>query len=154
MSWTEKIVLTPRSHCCTHVTLFLCTKRLSNQFTHHELCPFLFFQDRTRAALLDNLHDELHTHTQAMLGLGPEEDKLENGGHGGFLESFKVKKILLPIAVDRTGYGPVSPRITKDQGTQSDPKSGFWEKGFGFKARPGDQVEELFAKGPNPAKYF
>lgn len=29
-------------------------------------------------------------HTQTMLGLGPEEDKLENGGHGGFLESFKV----------------------------------------------------------------
>lgn len=51
----------------------------------------LFFQDRTRAALLDNLHDELHTHTQAMLGLGPEEDKFENGGHGGFLESFKVR---------------------------------------------------------------
>lgn len=46
------------------------------------------FQDRTRAALLDNLHDELHAHTQAMLGLGPEEDKFENGGHGGFLESF------------------------------------------------------------------
>lgn len=49
------------------------------------------FQDRTRAALLDNLHDELHAHTQAMLGLGPEEDKFENGGHGGFLESFKVR---------------------------------------------------------------
>lgn len=48
------------------------------------------FQDRTRAALLDNLHDELHTHTQVMLGMGPEEDKFENGGHGGFLESFKV----------------------------------------------------------------
>lgn len=48
-------------------------------------------QDRTRAALLDNLHDELHAHTQAMLGLGPEEDKFENGGHGGFLESFKVR---------------------------------------------------------------
>lgn len=55
----------------------------------HKLHP-LFFQDRTRAALLDNLHDELHAHTQAMLGLGPEEDKFENGGHGGFLESFKV----------------------------------------------------------------
>lgn len=26
-----------------------------------------------------------------MLGLGPEEDKFENGGHGGFLESFKVR---------------------------------------------------------------
>lgn len=50
-------------------------------------------QDRTRAALLDNLHDELHGHTQTMLGLGPEEDKLENGGHGGFLESFKVNPI-------------------------------------------------------------
>lgn len=53
--------------------------------------PALPFQDRTRAALLDNLHDELHVHTQAMLGLGPEEDKFENGGHGGFLESFKVQ---------------------------------------------------------------
>ncbi|XP_045368094.2 rap1 GTPase-activating protein 2-like isoform X4 [Camelus bactrianus] len=48
-----------------------------------------FPEDRTRAALLDNLHDELHAHTQAMLGLGPEEDKFESGGHGGFLESFK-----------------------------------------------------------------
>lgn len=52
--------------------------------------PSVCLQDRTRAALLDNLHDELHGHTQTMLGLGPEEDKLENGGHGGFLESFKV----------------------------------------------------------------
>ncbi|XP_009317108.1 PREDICTED: rap1 GTPase-activating protein 2 [Pygoscelis adeliae] len=51
--------------------------------------PPVFQKDRTRAALLDNLHDELHGHTQTMLGLGPEEDKLENGGHGGFLESFK-----------------------------------------------------------------
>lgn len=57
-------------------------------------------QDRTRAALLDNLHDELHAHTQAMLGLGPEEDKFENGGHGGFLESFKVRaQERLPTAV-------------------------------------------------------
>uniref|UniRef100_A0A8C7ZW67 RAP1 GTPase activating protein 2a n=1 Tax=Oryzias sinensis TaxID=183150 RepID=A0A8C7ZW67_9TELE len=52
-------------------------------------------QGRTRAALLDNLHDELHRQSQAMLGLGQvgEEDKLENGGHGGLLESFKVNKI-------------------------------------------------------------
>lgn len=60
--------------------------------------PILTPQDRTRAALLDNLHDELHGHTQTMLGLGPEEDKLENGGHGGFLESFKVKPCPLPTA--------------------------------------------------------
>uniref|UniRef100_A0A8D2PRN4 RAP1 GTPase activating protein 2 n=1 Tax=Zosterops lateralis melanops TaxID=1220523 RepID=A0A8D2PRN4_ZOSLA len=50
---------------------------------------FAKLEDRTRAALLDNLHDDLHGHTQTMLGLGPEEDKMENGGHGGFLESFK-----------------------------------------------------------------
>lgn len=50
------------------------------------------FQGRTRAALLDNLHDELHRQSQTALGLGQvgEEDKLENGGHGGLLESFKV----------------------------------------------------------------
>lgn len=50
------------------------------------------FQGRTRAALLDNLHDELHRQSQAALGLSQpgEEDKLENGGHGGLLESFKV----------------------------------------------------------------
>lgn len=63
---------------------------LCPQCQFHNSYPLLF-QDRTRAALLDNLHDELHAHTQAMLGLGPEEDKFENGGHGGFLESFKVR---------------------------------------------------------------
>lgn len=63
--------------------------RLCHQCQLHNAC--FPFQDRTRAALLDNLHDELHAHTQAMLGLGPEEDKFENGGHGGFLESFKVQ---------------------------------------------------------------
>lgn len=54
------------------------------------------FQGRTRAALLDNLHDELHRQSQATLGLGQagEEDKMENGGHGGLLESFKVNMSL------------------------------------------------------------
>uniref|UniRef100_A0A3P8UM57 RAP1 GTPase activating protein 2a n=1 Tax=Cynoglossus semilaevis TaxID=244447 RepID=A0A3P8UM57_CYNSE len=53
---------------------------------------FAKLEGRTRAALLDNLHDELHRQSQATLGLGQpgEEDKLENGGHGGLLESFKV----------------------------------------------------------------
>uniref|UniRef100_A0A3B4EZ31 Rap1 GTPase-activating protein 2-like n=1 Tax=Pundamilia nyererei TaxID=303518 RepID=A0A3B4EZ31_9CICH len=53
--------------------------------------PAIFKKGRTRAALLDNLHDELHRQSQSALGLGQvgEEDKLENGGHGGLLESFK-----------------------------------------------------------------
>lgn len=40
-----------------------------------------------------------------MLGLGPEEDKFENGGHGGFLESFKVQaQEWLGIAVAGSGW--------------------------------------------------
>ncbi|XP_073171824.1 rap1 GTPase-activating protein 2 isoform X13 [Lepidochelys kempii] len=69
---------------------FLLTKLINAENACCKSDKFAKLEDRTRAALLDNLHDELHTHTQAMLGLGPEEDKLENGGHGGFLESFKV----------------------------------------------------------------
>nr|XP_033778586.1 rap1 GTPase-activating protein 2 isoform X2 [Geotrypetes seraphini] len=68
---------------------FLLTKLINAEHSCCKSDKFAKLEDRTRAALLDNLHDELHTHTQAMLGLGPEEDKLENGGHGGFLESFK-----------------------------------------------------------------
>uniref|UniRef100_A0A674K5G0 RAP1 GTPase activating protein 2 n=1 Tax=Terrapene triunguis TaxID=2587831 RepID=A0A674K5G0_9SAUR len=68
---------------------FLLTKLINAENACCKSDKFAKLEDRTRAALLDNLHDELHTHTQAMLGLGPEEDKLENGGHGGFLESFK-----------------------------------------------------------------
>ncbi|XP_042821614.1 rap1 GTPase-activating protein 2 isoform X4 [Panthera tigris] len=68
---------------------FLLTKLTNAENACCKSDKFAKLEDRTRAALLDNLHDELHTHTQAMLGLGPEEDKFENGGHGGFLESFK-----------------------------------------------------------------
>ncbi len=51
-----------------------------------------YHQERTRSALLETLYEELHINSQAMMGLGGEEDKLENGGGGGggFFESFKV----------------------------------------------------------------
>ncbi|XP_035155226.1 rap1 GTPase-activating protein 2 isoform X5 [Callithrix jacchus] len=68
---------------------FLLTKLTNAENACCKSDKFAKLEDRTRAALLDNLHDELHAHTQTMLGLGPEEDKFENGGHGGFLESFK-----------------------------------------------------------------
>lgn len=49
-------------------------------------------QERTRAALLETLYEELHVHSQSMMGLGGDDDKMENGsGGGGFFESFKVK---------------------------------------------------------------
>lgn len=49
-------------------------------------------QERTRSALLETLYEELHLNSQAMMGVGGEDDKMENGsgGGGGFFESFKV----------------------------------------------------------------
>ncbi|KAG7484878.1 hypothetical protein MATL_G00054510 [Megalops atlanticus] len=70
---------------------FLLTKLINAENACYKSDRFAKLEGRTRAALLDNLHDELHRQTQAMLGLGvgSEEDKLENGSHGGLLESFK-----------------------------------------------------------------
>uniref|UniRef100_A0A8B9JBH2 RAP1 GTPase activating protein n=1 Tax=Astyanax mexicanus TaxID=7994 RepID=A0A8B9JBH2_ASTMX len=53
--------------------------------------PAVFRKERTRSALLETLYEELHINSQAMMGLGGEDDKLENGGggSGGFFESFK-----------------------------------------------------------------
>uniref|UniRef100_A0A673Z0K5 RAP1 GTPase activating protein 2a n=1 Tax=Salmo trutta TaxID=8032 RepID=A0A673Z0K5_SALTR len=71
---------------------FLLTKLINAENACYKSDKFAKLEGRTRAALLDNLHDELHRQTQTTLGLGQagEEDKLENGGHGGLLESFKV----------------------------------------------------------------
>lgn len=54
---------------------------------------FVYVQERTRSALLETLYEELHVNSQCMMGLGGEDEKLENGGGGGgggFFESFKV----------------------------------------------------------------
>uniref|UniRef100_A0A673BK43 RAP1 GTPase activating protein 2a n=1 Tax=Sphaeramia orbicularis TaxID=375764 RepID=A0A673BK43_9TELE len=71
---------------------FLLTKLINAENACYKSDKFAKLEGRTRAALLDNLHDELHRQSQATLGLGQagEDDKLENGGHGGLLESFKV----------------------------------------------------------------
>ncbi|KAI4902343.1 hypothetical protein NFI96_014074, partial [Prochilodus magdalenae] len=70
---------------------FLLTKLINAENACYKSDKFAKLEGRTRAALLDNLHDELHRQTQATLGFGSvtDEDKLENGGHGGLLESFK-----------------------------------------------------------------
>ncbi|XP_013883558.1 rap1 GTPase-activating protein 2 isoform X3 [Austrofundulus limnaeus] len=56
-------------------------------------CSLDPFQERTRAALLDGLLDELQRRSQSMLGLSSgeeEEERGENGhAHGGLLESIK-----------------------------------------------------------------
>uniref|UniRef100_A0AAV2J243 Rap-GAP domain-containing protein n=1 Tax=Knipowitschia caucasica TaxID=637954 RepID=A0AAV2J243_KNICA len=70
---------------------FLLTKLINAENACYKSDKFAKLEGRTRAALLDNLHDELHRQSQTILGLGQgaEDDKLENGGHGGLLESFK-----------------------------------------------------------------
>uniref|UniRef100_A0A667WMV7 Rap-GAP domain-containing protein n=1 Tax=Myripristis murdjan TaxID=586833 RepID=A0A667WMV7_9TELE len=72
---------------------FLLTKLINAETACYKSDRFARLEERTRAALLDGLHDELHRRTQSMLGLtaGPEEEgRGENGhAHGGLLESIK-----------------------------------------------------------------
>ncbi|NWI21366.1 RPGP1 protein, partial [Crypturellus soui] len=71
---------------------FLLAKLINAEYACYRADKFAKLE-RTRAALLETLHEELHAHSQAMLGLGPDEERADNGGGGGaggsFFESFK-----------------------------------------------------------------
>ncbi|XP_020558920.1 rap1 GTPase-activating protein 1 isoform X3 [Oryzias latipes] len=71
---------------------FLFTKLINAEYACYKAEKFAKLEERTRAALLETLYEELHINSQSMMGLGGDEDKLENGGGGGgggFFESFK-----------------------------------------------------------------
>ncbi|MED6283650.1 Rap1 GTPase-activating protein 1 [Characodon lateralis] len=71
---------------------FLFTKLINAEYACYKAEKFAKLEERTRSALLETLYEELHVNSQSMMGLGGEEDKLENGGGaggGGFFESFK-----------------------------------------------------------------
>ncbi|MEQ2267231.1 hypothetical protein XENORESO_003326, partial [Xenotaenia resolanae] len=71
---------------------FLFTKLINAEYACYKAEKFAKLEERTRLALLETLYEELHINSQSMMGLGGEEDKLENGGGaggGGFFESFK-----------------------------------------------------------------
>uniref|UniRef100_A0A8C9R7Z6 RAP1 GTPase activating protein n=1 Tax=Scleropages formosus TaxID=113540 RepID=A0A8C9R7Z6_SCLFO len=70
---------------------FLLTKLINAEYACYKAEKFAKLEERTRTALLETLYEELHVNSQAMMGLGGEDDKLENGsgGGGGFFESFK-----------------------------------------------------------------
>ncbi|XP_054114840.1 rap1 GTPase-activating protein 1 isoform X1 [Callithrix jacchus] len=69
---------------------FLLTKLINAEYACYKAEKFAKLEERTRAALLETLYEELHIHSQSMMGLGGDEDKMENGsGGGGFFESFK-----------------------------------------------------------------
>nr|XP_045005187.1 rap1 GTPase-activating protein 1 isoform X3 [Jaculus jaculus] len=69
---------------------FLLTKLINAEYACYKAEKFAKLEERTRTALLETLYEELHIHSQSMMGLGSDEDKMENGsGGGGFFESFK-----------------------------------------------------------------
>uniref|UniRef100_A0A8C4ED62 RAP1 GTPase activating protein b n=1 Tax=Dicentrarchus labrax TaxID=13489 RepID=A0A8C4ED62_DICLA len=75
---------------------FLFTKLINAEYACYKAEKFAKLEERTRSALLETLYEELHINSQSMMGLGGDEDKLENGGGGGgggggFFESFKVQ---------------------------------------------------------------
>nr|XP_046251892.1 rap1 GTPase-activating protein 1 isoform X5 [Scatophagus argus] len=70
---------------------FLFTKLINAEYACYKAEKFAKLEERTRLALLETLYEELHVNSQAMMGVGGEDEKLENGGGGGggFFESFK-----------------------------------------------------------------
>uniref|UniRef100_A0A8C6V284 RAP1 GTPase activating protein n=1 Tax=Neogobius melanostomus TaxID=47308 RepID=A0A8C6V284_9GOBI len=75
---------------------FLFTKLINAEYACYKAEKFSKLEERTRSALLETLYEELHLNSQAMMGVGGDDDKLENGsgGGGGFFESFK--SLLVP----------------------------------------------------------
>ncbi|NXX19387.1 RPGP1 protein, partial [Podargus strigoides] len=69
---------------------FLLTKLINAEYACYKAEKFAKLEERTRAALLETLHEELQARSQAMLGLGPDEERPDNGAAAsGFFESFK-----------------------------------------------------------------
>uniref|UniRef100_A0A8C5D7V4 Rap-GAP domain-containing protein n=1 Tax=Gouania willdenowi TaxID=441366 RepID=A0A8C5D7V4_GOUWI len=71
---------------------FLFTKLINAEYACYKAEKFAKLEERTRSALLETLYEELHANSQAIMGVGGEEEKLENGnaGGGGLFESFKL----------------------------------------------------------------
>ncbi|XP_067280882.1 rap1 GTPase-activating protein 2b isoform X6 [Pseudorasbora parva] len=94
---------------------FLLTKLINAELACYRSNRFAKLEERTRTELLDNLHNELHKRTQAMLGhpLSADEERMENGGHGGILESIKramrVRSHSMEAMVGSQKHGRCSP---------------------------------------------
>ncbi|KAK7916715.1 hypothetical protein WMY93_012476 [Mugilogobius chulae] len=62
---------------------FLFTKLINAEYACYKAEKFAKLEERTRSALLETLYEELHLNSQSMMGLGGDDDKLENGSGGG-----------------------------------------------------------------------
>ncbi|XP_035863665.1 rap1 GTPase-activating protein 1 isoform X7 [Sander lucioperca] len=84
---------------------FLFMKLINAEYACCKAEKFSKLEERTRSALLETLYEELHVNSQAMMGVGGDDDKLENGsaGGGGFFESFKRVIRSRSQSMDATG---------------------------------------------------
>ncbi|KAM3621162.1 uncharacterized protein V6R79_007128 [Siganus canaliculatus] len=106
---------------------FLFTKLINAEYACYKAEKFAKLEERTRSALLETLYEELHVNSQSMMGLGGDEDKLENGSGGGgggggsgggFFESFK--SLIIPgKSPTRKKSGPFSSRRSSAIGIEN-----------------------------------
>uniref|UniRef100_A0A1A8H5J5 RAP1 GTPase activating protein n=2 Tax=Nothobranchius korthausae TaxID=1143690 RepID=A0A1A8H5J5_9TELE len=99
---------------------FLFTKLINAEYACYKAEKFSKLEERTRSALLETLYEELHVNSQAIMGVGGEEDKLENGSAagGGFFESFK--SLIIPgKSPTRKKSGPFSSRRSSAIGIEN-----------------------------------
>ncbi|XP_041702545.1 rap1 GTPase-activating protein 1 isoform X11 [Coregonus clupeaformis] len=98
---------------------FLFTKLINAEYACYKAEKFAKLKERTRSALLETLYEELHINSQAMMGLGRDEDKMENGsGGGGFFETFK--SLIIPgKSPTRKKSGPFSSRRSSAIGIEN-----------------------------------
>nr|XP_020459869.1 rap1 GTPase-activating protein 1-like isoform X11 [Monopterus albus] len=103
---------------------FLFTKLINAEYACCKAEKFAKLEERTRSALLETLYEELHINSQSMMGLGGDEDKMENGsgggggGGGGFFESFK--SLIIPgKSPTRKKSGPFSSRRSSAIGIEN-----------------------------------
>ncbi|XP_054901906.1 rap1 GTPase-activating protein 1-like isoform X11 [Poeciliopsis prolifica] len=99
---------------------FLFTKLINAEYACYKAEKFAKLEERTRSALLETLYEELHVNSQAIMGVGGEDDKLENGnaGGGGFFESFK--SLIIPgKSPTRKKSGPFSSRRSSAIGIEN-----------------------------------
>ncbi|XP_055654931.1 rap1 GTPase-activating protein 1 isoform X1 [Falco peregrinus] len=86
---------------------FLLTKLINAEYACYKAEKFAKLEERTRAALLETLHEELQARSQAMLGLGPDDDRPDNGAAApGFFESFKRALRGRSPSLEAVGLGP------------------------------------------------